>query len=117
MARQTRSTGSGALRECAPAINPEDRENQLISMAVALTEQKMRDGTAPNSLIIHYLKLATTREQLEKEKLKKEIALLESKKQAADSAVRIEELYAGAIQAMTTYGASINREDEVDWDE
>lgn len=117
MAGKQKSPGSATIRECAPAIDPEDRENQMISMAVSITEQKMRDGTAPTALIIHYLKLATTREQLEKKKLEKEISLLESKKAAADSAIRIEELYAGAIEAMTAYGSSINREDEVDWDE
>jgi hypothetical protein len=117
MAGRQKSSGSAAIRECAPAIDPEDREKQLISMAVSITEQKMRDGTAPTALIMHYLKIATTREQLEKKKLEKEISLLESKKAAADSAIRIEELYADAIEAMTTYGSSINREDEVDWDE
>ena len=102
-------------RHRAPALSPEDRENQLIAMAIDLTEKKMRDGTAPIGLITHYLKLATTREQLEKEKLRKEIALLEAKKLAAESEARVEELYAGAIRAMTSYGSSINREDEEDF--
>lgn len=116
MADREKSYKSAALRERAPAIDPEDRENQMIAMAVSIAEKRMRDGTAPTQLVIHYLRLATTREQLEKVKLQKEIALLESKKQAADSAIRIEELYGNAIQAMTTYGASINRDDEVEDD-
>ena len=63
-----------------------------------------------------YQEYLEEQEELEKQKLQREIALLESKKQAADSAVRIEELYAGAIQAMTTYGSSINRDDEADFE-
>lgn len=116
MADREKAYRGAALRERAPAIDPEDREKQLIAMAVSIAEKRMREGTASNQLIIHYLRLATTREELEKQKLQREIALLESKKQAADSAVRIEELYAGAIQAMTTYGSSINRDDEADFE-
>lgn len=98
----------------APAIDPEEREKQLISLAVSESERKLRSGNAPTALLIHYLKLATAREALEKEKLRKEIALLETKKQVADAAMHMEEMYTRAIEAMTTYGSSINREDSIE---
>ena len=34
-------------------MTPEDRENQLISEATALAEQKILDGTASTQLIVH----------------------------------------------------------------
>lgn len=98
----------------APATDPQEREKQLIALAVDDAEKKIRSGKAPTAVLVHYLKLATAREALEKEKLRKEIALLESKKQLADSSMRMEELLKEAMAAMTSYGASINQEDTFD---
>lgn len=86
----------------------------MISMAVDLAEKKLMDGTASSQLISHYLKLATTREQLEKEKLRKEILQLEAKTQAIQSTARLEELFLKATNAMKAYGSSINSDDSED---
>lgn len=101
----------------APAVDPEEREKQLIALAVDDVERKIRSGKAPTAILVHYLKLATARENLEKEKLRKEIALLESKKLVADSAMHMEELFTNAIEAMSEYGASINRRDDYEDDD
>ena len=101
-------------RRRAPALDPAAREQQLISMAVDLAERKFMDGTASNQLIIHYLKLATTREQLEKAKIEKEILQLDAKTQAIQSTARLEELFLKATNAMKSYGASINKDDGED---
>lgn len=93
-----------------PARTPEERENQLISMAVDLAEKQLREGTASAQVITHYLKLGTTRERLEKEMLRTQMANLEAKTEAITSAKRIEELYSDAIRAMKEYGG----EDEGD---
>lgn len=95
-----------------PALDPEARENQLIAQAVNLAEEKLRDGTASNQLIIHYLKLGSTKERLEKEKLEKENELLKAKTEALESAKRSEELYAEAIRAITRYSGNYEEEDE-----
>jgi hypothetical protein len=97
-----------------PALDPESRENQLISLAVNLAEEKLRDGTASNQLIVHYLKLGSTKERLEKEKLEKENELLKAKTEALESAKRSDELYAEAIKAITRYSGQY---DEGDYDE
>jgi hypothetical protein len=62
-----------------PATTPEGRENQLIAAAVNLAERQLRDGTAAAQVITHYLKLGSTRESLEQEKLRKENDLLEAR--------------------------------------
>lgn len=72
------------------------------------------DGSASNQLIVHYLKLATTREQLEKAKIEKEIAQLDAKTNAIQSTARLEELFLKATNAMKSYGASINKDDGED---
>lgn len=52
-----------------PVDSPEARENELIAAAVDLAEKQLRDGTASPSVITHYLKLASSRERLQREKL------------------------------------------------
>lgn len=87
-----------------PALSPEMRETQLISLSMDLAEQKIRDGTASSQLITHFLKLGTTREQLELEKIKQENLLLQARTDAIQSAKHSEELYSEAIRAMRSYG-------------
>ena len=101
-------------RRPRPALTPEARENQLISRAVDLAEKQLIEGTASSQVITHYLKLGTTREKLELEKLRKENELLKSKKDAIDSAKRVEELYAQALDAMKRYSGKSNIEDGYD---
>ena len=90
-------------RNYAPAISAEARENQLISMAVDLAEKQLRDGTASSSVITHYLKLGSTRERLEKERLEEENKLLRAKTETLEAQRRTEELYAEAIRAFKVY--------------
>lgn len=86
-----------------PPTTPEAKENQLISLAVELAEEQLRDGTASSQVITHYLKLGTSREQLEQKKLEGENRLLEAKVESIESQKRIEELYGEALNAMRSY--------------
>lgn len=94
-----------------PALTPEGREGQLIALATNLAEEQLRNGTASAQVICHYLKLGSTREKREQEKLKEEIKLLGAKTSAVESNARIEELYTQAIAAMKTYGGHGDQED------
>lgn len=86
-----------------PALTLEQRENELIELAVDLAAQQLREGTASSQVIAHYLKLGSTRERLERERLISENRMLRAKTEALDSQRRTEELYANAIQAMQGY--------------
>ena len=90
-------------RRRPPATTPEARENQLISLAVDLAEQQLSEGTASSQVISHYLKLASSKERLEKERLTHEVELLKAKTEAIQSAKRVEELYKEALNAMKAY--------------
>ena len=61
---------SESSRMMRPALTPEARENQLVSLAVDLAEKQLREGTASSQVITHYLKLGSTKERIEKEILK-----------------------------------------------
>ena len=89
-----------------PGLTPDAREKQLISLAVDVAEKQLREGTASSQVITHYLKLGTAKSQLELEKLKRENELLRAKTESIESAKRVEELYAKAIDAIKLYSGN-----------
>ena len=106
MKKTTRIVSSEPAKRGRPALTPEAREGQLVALAVDLAEQQLRDGTASSQVITHYLKLGSTRAELEREKLRKENELLIAKTEAIQSAKRIEELYENALNAMKSYSSN-----------
>ena len=112
MAVSKKNADGTIKRRSAPAVDPEARENQMISLATDAAERELMKESPDKRIVIHYLKLATTKAQLEKEKLRRENSLLEVKTDAVKSAARSDELYADAIAAMRIYSGSINRGDE-----
>ena len=100
---QRDSSAEEPKRRGKPATTPEAKENRLISLAVDLAEKQLRDGTASSQVISHYLKLGTSREQLEQRKLEKETLLLDAKVESLEATKRVEELYNKALGAMRRY--------------
>lgn len=100
---KARSGASEVSKKRRPAISPEARENQLISLAVDLAEQQLRDGTASSQVITHFLKLGTTRAELEKEKLRIENKKTEAQIKSIEKADASNELYENALKAMKDY--------------
>jgi hypothetical protein len=84
----------------------------LIALAVDLAEKQLSKGTASSQVITHYLKLGSTKERLEKEKLEEENKLLRAKTEAIQSAKRVEELYKDALNAMRTYSGRGESDDD-----
>lgn len=105
-------TSTEPTRKVRPALTPEARENQMISLAVDLAEKQLLDGTASSQVITHYLKLGTQREMLERQRLEHENKLLVAKTEALQSAKRSEELFAKAIAAMKKYAGQGSADDE-----
>lgn len=103
MARAKAKSSSASSRKMRPALTPEARENQLISLAVDLAEKQLMEGTASSQVITHYLKMGSMKERLERERLEEENKLLRAKTEALKSQERVEELYANALKAMSKY--------------
>lgn len=97
-----------------PATTPEARENQMIALAFDLAERQLADGTASSQVITHYLKLATSREKLEQEKLVLEKTLLQARTDSIESAKKVEELYSNALNAMRAYQGKDEEEEFYD---
>ena len=102
----------GTSRVMRPALTPESRENQLIYLATDLAEKQLREGTASSQVITHYLKLGSTKEKLEREKLEEENKLLRAKTENLQSQKNVEEVYLKAIEAMKRYSGNGDVDDE-----
>ena len=92
-----------AVNNDPPALTVQDREDQLIALAVDLAEQRLRDGTASNQLIAEIMKLGTTKERLQKEKLQRENEMLRVKAEAIEAQKHTDEIYKKALDAMRSY--------------
>ena len=106
-------SSSDSIKRLRPALNPEVRESQMISLAIDLAEKQLLEGTASSQVITHYLKLGSTKERIEKEILEKQKELIEAKTQNLQSAKRIEELYSNALNAMRSYSGQDVSDDDI----
>lgn len=79
---------------------------QLSSHAYDLAEEQIRGGTASSQVITHFLKVGSTRERLEQQRIVHENEMLQVKRQAIESQARVEELYVQAISAMRSYAGT-----------
>jgi hypothetical protein len=86
-----------------PGRTVESVENQLIGLATDLAMKQIKEGTASSQVLTHFLKLGSTLNKLEAEKLRQENELLAAKTEALKGQKKIEDLYLNALDAMRTY--------------
>jgi len=110
MAKAARS--SEKVPKSRAALTPEAREKQLIALAIDVAEEQMRNGTASSQVISHFLKLGSTRAQIEKELLEKQRDLAAAKAEAIESSAKMEDLSLKAAKAMKSYQGQEDEEDE-----
>lgn len=106
MAKHKESSIQADAVPMRPAVNSEARENQLINLAINLAEKQLMEGTASAQVIVHYLKLGSTKEKIEKEILERQKELITAKTQALQSSEEIKNLYTEALEAFKSYGGS-----------
>jgi hypothetical protein len=85
-------------------------------LAHDLVEQRLIDGTASATETVHFLKLGSTRERLEQQRLEAEVQLQLAKIESLGSQARMEELTAQAIHAMRSYQSGIPDEIQQDYE-
>lgn len=100
------------VKRTRPAMTSDARETEMISLAEALAERQLREGTASSQVITHYLKLGSSKARIEKEILEKQKELVSAKTESLQSATRVEELYTEAINAMRVYSGHNEDGDE-----
>ncbi|TKW75915.1 MAG: hypothetical protein DI610_01670 [Staphylococcus hominis] len=93
-------------RRGRPPKTPQEIENRLIMLAYLEAERQIEEGSASPTTINHFLKLGSTRDQLEKTKLEAETKLALKKVEVLESNKLAEELADKAIQAFKRYSGS-----------
>lgn len=109
---RVRTASDTERRPLRPAINPDARENQLITLALDLVEQRLRDGTASSQETTHFLKAASQKYQFELERIKLENELTAAKTKSIANSEEVKVLYENAIKAMKRYSGHEDEEDE-----
>lgn len=94
------------------ATTPEGRENQLIAAAYDLAEERILSKTASAQEIVHFLRMGSAKERMEREILAEQKKLVSAKTESLESAKRVEEYYQKAINAMRLYSGRGSEEDE-----
>lgn len=117
MGRRKKSTESGQEVKLRPALSPEAWENRQIYLANRLAEKQLLDGTASSQVITHFLKLGTTKNQLEIEKLRAETAKANAQAEAIKAGKRDAELLEKAMQCFSMYRGKENEEDSEEVDD
>jgi hypothetical protein len=111
MAKVKAVNSSESTRKMRPALTPEARENQLISLAVDLVEKRLREGTASSQETTHFLKLASTKSRIEKEILERQKELITAKTEALQAQKEYTVLVEEAIKAMRDYSGRGDRDE------
>lgn len=117
MAARRVSPSTSSTTRGRPATTPEAREQQLIAAAVNLAEKQLSEGTASAQVITHYLKLGSSREQLEQEKIKQEVELARARVESMAAMARTEELMNEALNAFRSYSGQPTEDDSSDYDD
>ena len=112
--RENIPSSETSSRQRRPATTPENREARMVSLAESLAERQLRDGTASSPVVVHYLKLGSSRERIEQKRLEGEVELQKAKIEAMASTQRLESLYVDAMKAMRGYqgNTDLNSDDD-----
>ena len=78
--------------QVAPVLDSLTKEKQMTAKAITLVERQLEEGTAPPSVLMHYLRLSSSREKEELKKLRAEVSLAEAKAMAIVEGKKEEQL-------------------------
>lgn len=101
-------------RRMRPALSPEGREEQCISLAYDLVEKRLREGTATSQETTHFLKLGSPKARIEREILEKQRELIVAKTESLQAQKRMDEIYSKAMEAMRLYSGNGGQSDDQD---
>lgn len=96
------------------AQTPEERENQLISLALDRVEERMQNRTATAQEYIQFIRMASSKARAEADKVALELELVKAKTENLRMQQRNEEMFSNAIQAFKRYSGASNEDDDED---
>ena len=105
------------LRKAEPLPEPpaprseEEEEKRACGLAMDLAMKWMQEGTAPAQIVCHFLKIQSTREKIELEKLQHDTELSKAKREALLVAKEMERKHDEVIAAIKSYSGK-----DCDWE-
>ena len=105
---------SKVARKIRPALTPEAEENQCIHLAMQRAKEQLMDGTASSQVIVHFLKLGSSKEKIEKEILERQKELITAKTDQIHATKQTGDLYADAVRALHGYQGQTDDEEFYD---
>lgn len=101
-----------AVKRLPRARTPEAREAQLVALSYDLAEKQLIEGTVSSQVLSHFLKIGSTREKIELQKVKQETLLVEAKVKDLANVEEMKTLYIEAMDAMRGYAGHEAGNDE-----
>lgn len=102
-------------RQSRPARSPEQREMQMMALAIDLSEKRLRDGTASSAEILFWAKQASPQARLERRNMEIQNELLEAKIAAIKNEEQSNTDYQRVLRALKVYrGDELDDEDTID---
>lgn len=89
-----------------PAVSPESQEQRLINLSYQRAEEMLTNGTAPPSIITHFLKMGSSTQKTATRLQESQAALAESKASSIKQAESNKEVAEAAIEALKGYTSS-----------
>lgn len=99
----SRNKNSAEKPQRAPATTPEQWENRITAKAMELVERQIEDGTVSAQVLSVYVRNASSRMQLENEKLRTENDLLKTRMKSIESGEAREQDYQAVLKALSKY--------------
>lgn len=96
------------------ASTREGRESQCIALAYDLAEERLRNGSATSQEVTHFLKMGSTREQLEREVMELQKELIKAKSESYETSKRIEAMLSDGFNALKSYQSTFSTRAEED---
>src|SRR4051794_22001717 len=93
----------GSSRRRSSARTLEAREQELSALAYDLAEEQIRSGTASSQVVTHFLRMGSTRELVEQERLRGQIEVDRVKAKQLEAQERMEVLVTEAFEAFRSY--------------
>lgn len=96
------------------AQTPEERENQLIALALDRVEERMQNRTATAQEYIQFIRMASSKARAEADKVALELELVKAKTENLRMQQKNEEMFSNAIKAFKRYSGADSEEDDED---
>ena len=90
---------------------PEGRENELIDMAYNEVARRIANHEATSAELVHFLKMGSEKERLERSKIEAEMKLQRAKTVAIEEGRSMEAIAKEAMEAFKRYSGAEDEED------